>query len=319
MKTGTHLAQILRKTLLAGALAAGALSAHAAHWALTGDLAVHDPAVLKEGSTWWTFSTGAGIQVLYSGNGTAWSRGVQIFSKRPAWWSTYVPAHTGLDVWAPDIASYNGKVWLYYSISTFGSNTSAIGLVSATSVAKGDWVDKGLVIRSQAGSNDYNAIDPNLTFDADGNPYLVFGSWFSGIKITKLDKSTMKPTGSLTTLAKRSGGIEAPVIIYRSGYYYLFVSIDKCCAGSSSTYKIAYGRATSITGPYYDKSGNKMTSGYSSLLDAGNARWVGPGGQDIYRDSSTSVIARHAYDANDSGNPKLLISDLKFSDGWPSY
>ncbi|MFT3734852.1 MAG: glycoside hydrolase family 43 protein [Rhodocyclaceae bacterium] len=308
-----------RNTAAALALAACSLGSQAAHWALSGDLGVHDPAITKEGSTWWTFSTGAGIQVLYSGNGTAWSRGVQIFSKRPSWWSTYVPGHSGLDVWAPDVQTYNGRVWLYYSISTFGSNTSAIGLVSASSIAKGDWRDDGKVISTKSGSNDYNAIDPNLTFDASGNPYLVFGSWFSGIKITKLDKSTMKPTGSLTTLAKRSNGIEAPVIVYRDGYYYLFVSIDKCCAGTSSTYKIAYGRSTSITGPYLDKNGKKMTDGYSTVMDSGNSRWVGPGGQDILRDSSNSVIARHAYDASNGGAPTLMISDLKFSSGWPTY
>jgi len=308
-----------RRTLLATLLASSALSAHAASWSLSGDLGVHDPAIIKEGSTWWTFSTGTGIQVLYSGNGTAWSRGVQIFSKAPSWWASAVPAHSGLDVWAPDVATYNGKVWLYYSISTFGSNTSAIGLMSATSIAKGDWKDEGKVISSKAGTNDYNTIDPNLTFDSSGNPYLVFGSWFSGIKITKLSASTMKPTGSLTTLAKRSGGVEAPVIIYRSGYYYLFTSIDKCCAGVNSTYKIAYGRATSITGPYVDKNGVKLTDGGGTVLDAGNSRWKGPGGQDIFRDSSNSVIARHAYDANNNGAPTLLISDLNFSSGWPTY
>jgi arabinan endo-1,5-alpha-L-arabinosidase len=52
------------------------------------------------------------------------------------------------------------------------------------------------------------------------------------------------------------------------------------------------------------------------VLDAGNVRWKGPGGQDV----SNGVIARHAYDANDNGNPKLLINDLNWtSDGWPSY
>jgi hypothetical protein len=60
-----------------------------------------------------------------------------------------------------------------------------------------------------------------------------------------------------------------------------------------------------------------MTSGGGSLLDGGSARWVGPGGQDI---EGTGVIARHAYDAQDNGNAKLLISDLRWdSSGWPMY
>lgn len=309
----------IRRALVAMVLAGSALSASADFWELSGDVYAHDPAIIKADSLWWTFSTGDGIQVLYSSNGTYWTRGTQIFSAAPSWWSTYVPAHSGLSVWAPDIAYYNGKYWLYYAISTFGSNTSAIGLVAATSILTGDWVDKGMVINSVSGTDAYNAIDPNLTFDADGVPYLVFGSWFSGIQITKLSTSTMKPTGSVTTLAVRTNGIEAPVIVYRKGYYYLFVSIDKCCAGTSSTYKIAVGRATKITGPYYDKDGNKMLSGYATVLDSGNSRWVGPGGQDVYYTSSYSLLARHAYDADDSGNAKLLISDLNWTGGWPTY
>ncbi|MBE0340438.1 arabinan endo-1,5-alpha-L-arabinosidase, partial [Paenibacillus sp. 28ISP30-2] len=98
---------------------------------------------------------------------------------------------------------------------------------------------------------------------------------------------------------------------------YLFASIDNCCKGVNSNYKIIYGRSTSITGPYVDKSGKNLMDGGGTVLDAGNDRWKGPGGQSIY---NNSVIARHAYDATDNGNPKLLISDLKWdSAGWPTY
>ncbi|HSD36217.1 MAG TPA: glycoside hydrolase family 43 protein [Rhodocyclaceae bacterium] len=300
----------------ASSSAASSAASSSGFWALTGDVGSHDPTLTKEGSVWYEFHTGTGIQGKRSNDGKAWSAIPQIFLSRPSWWKTYVPNHTNLDVWAPDVSTYNGRVYMYYSISTFGSNVSAIGLVSAATIGAGSWRDDGLVIRSTA-SNNYNAIDPNLTIDKDGNPWLVFGSFWNGIQLTKLDKSTMKPTGSLTTLATRSAGIEAPVIIYRSGYYYLFVSIDKCCAGVDSTYKIAYGRSTSITGPYLDKSGKDMKSGGGTVLDAGNDVWKGPGGQDIY---GTSVIIRHAYDATDNGSPKMLINDLNWdSSGWPKY
>jgi len=94
------------------------------------------------------------------------------------------------DVWAPDMHAYNGRVWMYYSVSEFGYN-SAIGLVSAPSVASGKWRDDGLVI-SSSGAQSYNAIDPDLFFDASGAPWLVFGSWFSGIYVTRLDPNSMK-------------------------------------------------------------------------------------------------------------------------------
>jgi arabinan endo-1,5-alpha-L-arabinosidase len=105
--------------------------------------------------------------------------------------------------------------------------------------------------------------------------------------------------------------------VFRNGFYYLFVSTGVCCQGVNSTYQIRVGRATSITGPYLDKAGTDLRSGGGTLFDGGNARWIGPGGQDLY---GTGVLVRHAYDANDNGNAKLLINTLSWtSDGWPSY
>lgn len=298
---------------------AGQSRALAAFWNLSGDIAVHDPTLIKEGNSWYTFSTGPGIQVLKSDNGTSWYRVPQIFLNEPSWWNSAVPAQKDLDVWAPDVQRYNGKVWLYYSISTFGSNRSAIGLASANSVGAGQWKDEGLVLQSNT-SNNYNAIDPELVIDASGNPWLAFGSFWSGLKIVKLDKNTMKPTGNISSIAARpnnGGAIEAPSIVYRNGYYYLFASIDSCCKGVNSTYKMVYGRSASITGPYVDKNGVNMMNGGGTILDTGNVRWKGPGGQDVV---NGNLIVRHAYDATDNGNPKLLISDLLWdTNGWPKY
>lgn len=285
-------------------------------WELTGNLVTHDPTIVQENGVWYEFQTGAGIygKVSYNG-GTHWEPLPSVLPQGLGWWRNYVPNQEGIDVWAPDVKHYNGRVWMYYSISTFGSRVSAIGLISASSIAAGNWRDDGLVMRT-TDSNNYNAIDPDLTFDASGNPWLALGSWNSGIKLTRLN-SSMKPTGTLYSIASRSGGIEAPTIVYRNGYYYLFVSTGLCCQGTNSTYQIRYGRSTSITGPYVDKNGTRMTSGGGSLLDGGNSRWIGPGGQDI---AGTNVIARHAYDAADNGTPKLLINTLNWSsDGWPQY
>lgn len=292
---------------------------YAAHWGLSGDVGVHDPSIIKEGNSWYVFSTGEGLQVLRSDNGTDFYRVPQIFLSAPSWWKTYVPKQEPMDVWAPDVKAYNGKVWLYYSISTFTKNTSAIGLVSASSVGAGNWKDEGVVV-STNGTQNYNAIDPELVIDAKGDPWLAFGSFWTGLKLTKLDKNTMKPTGSLYSIAQRTvndGAIEAPSITYRGGYYYLFASIDSCCSGVDSTYKIIYGRSKNITGPYVDKNGVSLMNNGGTILDSGNARWKGPGGQDVY---DANLIVRHAYDAEDEGRPKLLISDLIWdSGGWPSY
>jgi arabinan endo-1,5-alpha-L-arabinosidase len=286
------------------------------HWPITGNLGTHDPTIINENGTWWQFQTGPGIYGKVSRNGGLnWEPLASILSSKLSWWSQYVPNQVGTDVWAPDIEVYNGRAYLYYSISTFGSKVSAIGLLSAPTVAAGGWRDDGVVISTNNNSN-YNAIDPDLVIDANGAPRLSFGSWNTGIKLTKLG-SNMKPTGTLYSIASRSGGIEAPNIIHRNGYYYLFVSTGTCCQGVNSTYQIRYGRSTSITGTYVDKNGTSMMSGGGSLLDGGNSRWVGPGGQDI---EGTGVIARHAYDAQNNGNATLLISNLRWdSSGWPMY
>ncbi len=289
-------------------------------WDLSGNIVSHDPCLVKEpNSLWWAFMTGEGIGVKYSSDGLYWTQGTQVFSEELDWWRDYVPNMGDNDVWAPDCFYYDGTYYLYYCVSEFGTNTSAIGLASCSSILTGDWEDQGVVVKTSASSNSTNALDPNAFLDEDGNPWLVYGSWFDGIKVVQLKTSTMKPTGTTYAVARKSGGIENPDIRYYDGYYYLFVSIGVCCNGTSSTYKIAYGRSTSVTGPYYDEDGDAMLDGGCTVMDSGNDRWVGPGAQDIYKHNSDYLLIRHAYDADDDGNPKMLISDINFDDGWPSY
>lgn len=297
--------------------------AEASFWGLSGGLQTHDPTIIREsGNTWWSASTGTGIGMKFSTNGgKTWTDGLPIFGNELSWWRKYAPNMGRNDVWAPDLEYYRGRYYCFYSVSEFGKNNSAIGLVSCSGISKGDWRDDGVVLSSRYGSSKYNAIDPNLVIDSAGKPWLVYGSWFDGIHICRLNQSTMKPvSGTDVRIAARSGGIEGPCIMYNGGYYYLFASIGLCCKGVNSTYKIVVGRSTSITGPYYDKSGRAMTNGGGTVFDGGNNRWVGPGGQDVYRNGSAGyVMARHAYDASNNGTPTLLISDLYFRNGWPTY
>lgn len=286
------------------------------HWGLSGNLGTHDPTMMEENGRWYLFQTGTGIYGKVSADGKKWDPLASALPNPLGWWTQYVPGNTNNDVWAPDVKRYGGRVWLYYSVSTFGKSVSTIGLLSAANLTAGGWRDEGMVINSTASSN-YNAIDPDLVTDEYGDPWLTFGSFWSGIKLTRLNPLTMKPVGQLFSIASYQPGIEAPSIIYRQGYYYLFVSRDKCCVGVSSTYNIRYGRAKNINGPYLDKSGAAMSNGGGSLLDGGNERWIGPGGQDIV---NTNIIVRHAYDANANGNATLLISTLNWdASGWPKY
>ncbi len=302
-------------------LAALVPQALAASWALTGSLGAHDPTIIQEGSTWWVFSTGTGIPVKYSPDGLNWTQGVQIFASELPWWRTYAPTMGQNDVWAPDVHLFAGRYWCYYCVSEFGTNNSAIGLTSCTSIALGDWRDDGMVISSESGAQSFNALDPDMAIDASGNPWLVFGSYFDGIHVVRLDPATMKPTGTMYSIAARANGIEGTNIVYHNGFYYLFASIDMCCEGVNSTYKIAYGRSTSITGPYADESNVAMLQGGGTVLDSSGPRWIGPGGESVYHDAAGGwIIAFHAYDALNNGNPTLMISDLYWDpSNWPTF
>ncbi|RDU25142.1 glycoside hydrolase family 43 protein [Anaerosacchariphilus polymeriproducens] len=311
---------ILATAILLFVISKANLPVSAAAWPLSGDIGSHDPTLAKDGNTWWSPSTGAGLPMKYSNDGKVWRQGIPVFSSELSWWRQYAPNMGKNDVWAPDLKFFNGRYWMYYSVSEFGKNNSAIGLMSCTSVNKGDWKDEGVVLSSKAGKDSFNAIDPNLVIDASGKPWLVYGSWFDGLHVVRLNASTMKPSGTKYSIAKRNGGIEGASMIYANGYYYLFASIDKCCNGVNSTYKTVYGRSKNITGPFVNKQGVDMRNGGYSLLDSGNSRWKGPGGEYVYQNGSSWVIARHAYDAQNNGAPTLLISDLYFdSNKWPTY
>lgn len=284
---------------------------------LLGDTDVHDPSLWVGAGVQYVFSTGAGLQRLRSTDGgKTWLRLAPIFSEanKPAWWATEVPAHRGVDVWAPKLFQHRGRFWVMYSISTFGKNVSAIGLASATSPDAAEWRDEGLVLRSGASDN-FNAIDPDVLIAADGRIWLSYGSFWDGIRLSELDATSLRPIGQTLFVAHNAAGIEAPTLVQRGAWYYLFVSWDRCCQGVKSTYNIRVGRSASPTGPFVDKLGLPMLKGGGTLIESGGERWKGPGHQDVFG----NTLARHAYDAEAAGKSRLRLSELQWTaDGWPS-
>lgn len=279
---------------------------------------MHDPTLIKVGNTWYAAGTGLnenGMRLIKSTDNMAtWSRMVNLFVTPLSWWGNYVPDHEP-NQWAPHITYYGGRYWVYYSVSKFGSRVSMIGLVSTTNIETGPWRDDGHVINS-VGSSAFNAIDPSVTYDANGKPWLTFGSFDNGINLVKLDPATMKPTGSLYNIAS-GNPLEGNNLTFHDGYYYLFASRGYCCQGVNSSYRMIYGRSTSITGPYLDKNGINMKNYGGSVLDAGDDRYLSPGGQDLY---NNNLMVYHTYDANNNGRPTMRINDVYWdSKGWPTF
>jgi len=249
------------------------------------------------------------------------------------------------DVWAPSLMYVNNTYYQYYSIpvepDTVGGE-AIIGLATSTSPS-GPWTDKGWVVRSWSNTSTtpisgfgfvegttYNAIDPAPFVDANGNWWLVYGSWFDGTHMIQLNTSTGLPSTTNTTvynIAHRTWGEEGPFIYYWNGYYYYFAPVNACCS-STSPYRILYGRSTSPTGPYVDRGGvplyNANGGGGGTILLSAHGHIVGPGGQSAFTDvgvsgsSSLPTLVYHYYDGNNNGTPMLGLNRLAFtSDGWP--
>ena len=289
--------------------------------------------MIKEDSTWYLFDTSFGLVGKTSNDGLAWTNMPSpLLPEKLSWWETEVPGQyeqleTGIpDIWGPDLFTFEGRSWMYYAISEFGTTNSAIGLLSADSfelLAAGNWQDEGPVLTSDQDSA-FNAIDPNFIVDAEDVAWMTFGSGEDGIFIVQLDTSVpesdtfLKPTGGQFNLAVNDDGIEGATIVYRNGFYYLFGAVGICCDGVESTYRIVYGRSTAITGPYVDQQGTDMTVGGGTILEDGDSRWVGPGGQDIAKIDGVDVIVFHTYDADSDGDPTLQIATLLWdTDNWP--
>src|SRR5262245_6459739 len=117
----------------ASALCAVALASAAhAQSTLSGDLRAHDPSrILKDGDAYYVFATGRGITTKSSLDLHAWKDGPGVFAAAPAWTREVVPRFRG-SYWAPDVLKVGDRYLLYYSVSTFGSQRSAIGLATNT-------------------------------------------------------------------------------------------------------------------------------------------------------------------------------------------
>jgi arabinan endo-1,5-alpha-L-arabinosidase len=278
---------------------------------------VHDPALIWTGVRYLLLATGTGLPVRTSIDLVNWSLGGQVFAARPAWITTTDPSRPD-DLWAPDLSYFGGRYHLYYAASRFGSNTSCIGHAVAATLEPPAWEDRGAVVCSTS-SDDWNAIDPAVVVDAGGAAWLSFGSFWSGVKLIPLDGGGARLGASMTSLSTRANtAVEAPFLVRRGGFYYLFESVDFCCQGAASTYKVMVGRAASLQGPYVDRDGVPLLSGGGTLVVTGDGRWRGPGHNAVIQTPTGDYNVYHSYDAQAGGAPTLRVAELRWSpDGWP--
>lgn len=287
---------------------------------------VHDPVMAYDGATYHLFATGRGIEHMTSENMEEWTRcDVPVMSVIPRWVRDSVPAFRD-HVWAPDITYHDGRWWLAYSCSTFGRNTSAIGLLSTRELVNGAiWNDEGPIICSREGRDNWNAIDPNIVIDTGGRPWLAFGSFWDGVRIVPLDSTMHRSGETARTIARRDtlghdNAIEAPFVFRHGEYYYLFVSWDHCCRGMRSDYKVVVGRSHDVAGPYLDREGRDMASGGGTLVIEGDKEeYVAAGHCAVYTFAGTDWFICHGYSVEHGGVSVLIRQQIAWdADGWPT-
>jgi arabinan endo-1,5-alpha-L-arabinosidase len=290
-----------------------------------GDTFIHDPStVIKAGDNYYVFGTGRGVRTKSSPDLIHWTAGEPVFHDLPAWTRHQVPGARG-SCWAPDIIRVSGKYLLYYSVSTWGKQNSAIGLAINTtldrSVTNYSWQDAGPVITSTNGG-EFNTIDPSVMLDTDGKLWLSFGSFWKGIYLTELDPQTgLRPsTNSPTYHLAWNQSIEASCLTRHDRFYYLFVNWGQCCKGTNSTYEVRVGRADRVTGPYRDRDGNDLSTGGGSPFLQSCGRFIGPGHIGIVIEGVANGPTRfsyHYYDAASEGRSRLALGKIDWSSGWP--
>jgi len=292
---------------------------------LEGDLRVHDPVMIKQGDTYYIFSTGKGISIKTSKDRIHWKNAGRVFDSTalPAWRTAGIPNQDG-SFWAPDIHFYKGKYHLYYSVSAWMNFNSSVGYATNTTLNPRDpayhWTDEGEVISYKNGGEGVNVIDPNVLMDNDGREWLIYGSYKAGLRLVELNPATGKlfsETPSLTTITTSLG--EGSYIIKGNGYYYVFASRGKCCAGLASTYQIVMGRAKNIQGPYLTKEGESWLDNKYSLFLAGDSSEPGRGHNGFFTEHDTTFIVYHAYTRSANGTPLLNIKPVYADEqGWPT-
>jgi len=286
-----------------------------------------DPTISKDGDWYYVYATGQGIEARRSRDLVDWEVLPPVFTDPvPAWAKAKIP---GADsIWAPDIRKIGTRWHLHYSVSTLGSQKSVLGLATAEALdpahPKGGWKDQGLVLASETLKDPYNALDSSVCLDETGRPWIVWGSYFSGIFLAEADPATGKlvPGAQHHHVATRvpgnghqgnpGPGIEGPVIVRKHGRFYLFVSL-----ADQINYHVVVGRADRITGPYLDRMGKPLLGegGTPVIAPYGKYRGNGHNGALVDECPWFDIFVNHTLMET---SRDLQVRPMFWSqDGWP--
>lgn len=262
--------------------------------------------------------------------------------------------------WAPCARKVKSGLYrMYYSIVVPGtidgdgtwSERAFIGMMETADPASNKWEDKGFVITNfsdkelnyKVNATDfgncyykYNAIDPSFVITPNGEHWLIYGSWHSGIAAVQLNPETGKtivnplpnPWGAANEAAygkqiftrqagNRWQASEGPEVFYHDGYYYMFMAYDAL----DIPYNTRVVRSATIDGTYTGDE-TVLTHPYKF---ANNQGWVGIAHCAIFDDGNGNCFyaSQQRFPADYdtwASNANMLggVRSIKWlSSGWP--
>ena len=247
--------------------------------------AVHDPSVIKVGTTFYVF--GSHLASARSDDLMNWQQLTDsVSATNPLFLNGSANVFTELSeaftwaqsntLWAADVRQLgDGKFYMYYNACKGDSPRSALGIAVANNVL-GPYVDKGIILRSgmwgQASHDGTvydalkhpNAVDPHVFTDNGGRLWMIYGSYSGGIFIMKMNPLNGMPLAGQGYGKRLIGGnhsrIEGAFVMYSpaTSYYYMFTSFGGLDAGGGYNMRVA--RSLNPDGPYFDAQGNDMAS-----------------------------------------------------------
>lgn len=291
--------------LVLGVLAAPASAPAAGAPVLPGEYP--DPSVVRHDGRYVATATSDRwapvLPVLVSTDLVSWRQVGWVHQRAPRW-------ATGRRFWAPELTVARGRLLVVYA-ALKRNGQWCIGAATAPRAA-GPWRDRGPVLCRPGG-----AIDPAVVTGEDGASYLVYKAKGVGgaLYARPLDLGTLRTRGPATRLLAPQRGergvTEAPALLRRDGWWYLFFSSGNCC-GPPCTYVERVARSRSLLGSY-----TRLAE--PVLDDSADWRCLGHG-TPVEMDDGRVALLHHGYRSADVDNRRRvgLLSLLRFgTDGWP--
>jgi beta-xylosidase len=272
-----------------------------------------DPAVVRIGDTYWATSTSSasapGFPLMRSTDLVHWQPAGTIFARLPAWASD--------SLWAPEIFADAAGVRVYYTARRRGGPL-CVAVATAPRVT-GPYTDRGPLVCQPNGS-----IDPTFTRDAYGRPVLIWKEDGnargrpSQIWRQRLTPDALRLVGRPSVLLRNTerwegGVVEAPEIVVRDGWTYLFYS-GNTYGPPRCRYALGVARARSLRGPWTRAPANPILRSDASWRCPGHASFVSD-------DDGREFVVYHAYRSSEPalGARYALLDRVTWddADGWP--